>query len=169
MRGINVGTAKRVPMAELRALSEALGHQNVITILNSGNLLFDTRASSPDKLAATLRAAILKNCAVDCAVTVLAGATLKAILAHNPLDHVATDPARYLVAFPANDEALTLARTLSSSVLPPDEIAFDQHAAYLWCDGGILDAPLIKSFSKLMRERVTTRNWTTLEKICAAL
>jgi uncharacterized protein (DUF1697 family) len=169
MRGINVGTAKRVPMAELRALAEELGHTNVSTILNSGNLLFDCKATSPDKLALMLRAAIQKKCAVDCAVTVLPGATLKAILAHNPLAHVALDPARYLVAFPANDEALAQARTLSTSVLPPDEIAFDEHAAYLWCDGGILDAPLMKSFTKLMKERVTTRNWTTLVKVCAGL
>ena len=41
LRGINVGKAKRVPMADLRALMQGLGHANVRTLLNSGNAVFD--------------------------------------------------------------------------------------------------------------------------------
>lgn len=38
IRGINVGKAKRVAMADLRALVEGLGYSNVRTLLNSGNI-----------------------------------------------------------------------------------------------------------------------------------
>ena len=37
LRGVNVGKAKRVPMAEFRALLLALGYTRVATLLNSGN------------------------------------------------------------------------------------------------------------------------------------
>lgn len=41
LRGINVGRAKRVAMADLRALVEGLGFHSVRTLLNSGNVVFD--------------------------------------------------------------------------------------------------------------------------------
>jgi len=37
LRGINVGKAKRVPMADLRALMEGLGYTGVRTLLEPGN------------------------------------------------------------------------------------------------------------------------------------
>jgi uncharacterized protein (DUF1697 family) len=36
LRGINVGKAKRIAMADLRAAVEELGFTNVRTLLNSG-------------------------------------------------------------------------------------------------------------------------------------
>ena len=40
LRGVNVGGAKRVPMAELRTLLSGLGYTGVATLLNSGNAVF---------------------------------------------------------------------------------------------------------------------------------
>jgi uncharacterized protein (DUF1697 family) len=40
IRGINVGRAKRVAMADLIALVESLGYQDVRTLLNGGNIVF---------------------------------------------------------------------------------------------------------------------------------
>lgn len=44
LRGINVGKAHRVPMAELRALATGLGLTDVATHLQSGNLLHSSEA-----------------------------------------------------------------------------------------------------------------------------
>ncbi len=41
LRGINVGGNNRVEMARLKALLENIGHTNVITYINSGNVIFD--------------------------------------------------------------------------------------------------------------------------------
>ena len=40
LRGINVGRAKRIAMADLRTLFEELGFTAVCTVLNSGNVVF---------------------------------------------------------------------------------------------------------------------------------
>jgi hypothetical protein len=40
LRGINVGSRNRVAMADLRRLTEALGHTEVATYIQSGNVLF---------------------------------------------------------------------------------------------------------------------------------
>src|SRR5262245_54107358 len=50
LRGINVGRAKRISMAELKALFEALGFRNVRTLLNSGNVVFDPGRNSPENI-----------------------------------------------------------------------------------------------------------------------
>ena len=42
LRGINVGGKNKVPMADLRNMISTLGYENVITYINSGNILFDS-------------------------------------------------------------------------------------------------------------------------------
>lgn len=39
--GVNVGKAKRVPMADVRALLPGLEYAGVATLLNGGNAVFD--------------------------------------------------------------------------------------------------------------------------------
>jgi len=46
LRGINVGKGARVPMKTLKALLEGLGLGDVVTYLNSGNVVFDSALSS---------------------------------------------------------------------------------------------------------------------------
>ena len=46
LRGINVGGNKHVPMARLRTLFEALGYDDVKTLLQSGNVVFSATFSS---------------------------------------------------------------------------------------------------------------------------
>ena len=40
LRGVNVGRAKRIAMADLRQLIGKLGYTDVRTLLNSGNIVF---------------------------------------------------------------------------------------------------------------------------------
>jgi uncharacterized protein (DUF1697 family) len=48
LRGINVGTARRVNMKTLKALLESLGYANVSTYLNSGNVLFEAEGTATE-------------------------------------------------------------------------------------------------------------------------
>jgi uncharacterized protein (DUF1697 family) len=55
LRGINVGGRKPVKMADLRTSFEAMGFQNVRTVLASGNVIFGAaRPASPGEAAAPL-------------------------------------------------------------------------------------------------------------------
>jgi uncharacterized protein (DUF1697 family) len=42
LRGINVGGHHKVPMADLRTTLEKLGFENIVTLLNSGNVIFNS-------------------------------------------------------------------------------------------------------------------------------
>ena len=48
LRGINVGKGARVPMKTLKALLEGLGFSNVVTYLNSGNVVFESQLGASE-------------------------------------------------------------------------------------------------------------------------
>ena len=56
LRGINVGGNKKVPMAELKKALAALGFENIKTLLNSGNVVFETEQTPENKLVEKINA-----------------------------------------------------------------------------------------------------------------
>ena len=167
LRGINVGKAKRVPMAELRSLMEGLGHANVRTLLNSGNAVFDAPSGTPAALAKKLRAVILDQLGVDCEVIVKTAADLQAAIAEHPLRAHASDDARMLVMFMQESSALDELKALEATDWSPEAFAAGRHAAWLWCAGGIIESKLAKAAGKVLKERGTARNWATVQKLQA--
>ena len=55
LRGVNVTGYRKVDMKELKGLFEALGHTDVTTYIQSGNVVFMARKQSPDGLARAIR------------------------------------------------------------------------------------------------------------------
>ena len=167
LRGINVGKAKRVPMADLRALMEALGYANVRTLLNSGNAVFDAKGGTPAGHAKKLRAAILEKTGVDCEVVVKTAADLAAAIAEHPLRRHAEDDARMQVMFMQDASALDELKALEAGDWAPEVFAVGRHAAWLWCAGGIIESRIATAVHKVLKERGTARNWATVEKLQA--
>src|SRR5262245_54636991 len=97
IRGINVGHAKRVAMAELRALVEDLGCKDVRTLLNSGNVVFAAPGKTAEGAAARIEKGLAEELGVSAKVTVLSAAELAAALRANPLRKVADNPSRLLL------------------------------------------------------------------------
>jgi len=165
LRGINVGTAKRVSMGVLRELIAGLGYTEVGTLLNSGNLVFSGRSASTDRLARRIGKAVEDELGVRAAVMVFTAEELEAIVAANPIAHATAEPSRFLVAFVPDTVALDRAASLGNQSWSPDAFAMGPGAAYLWCATGILESPLLKAFTRLTKESATTRNWATVLKL----
>jgi uncharacterized protein (DUF1697 family) len=168
IRGINVGRGKRVAMSDLRDLMLDLGHTNVRTLLNSGNVLFQSKRPSVAKIGAAIEAAIAAKCGFSASVMVVTTQEMDRIIAENPLLHIVKDHARHLVAFVAHPMHLEPLRAMLKESWTPDMLAITRRAAYLWCAAGLIDGKLIKTFSRIARATVTTRNWTTVLKLQAA-
>jgi len=167
IRGINVG-GKRVAMADLRTLATDLGYTGVRTLLNSGNLLFSTRASAA-AAAQRLETTMASELGVTARVMVLTQAEVAEIAGKNPLAKVATNPSRLLVtvlADPADRRRLT---PLLRRRWNPESLALGRRVAYLWCPDGILESPLLEAVSKALGDRITSRNWGTMTKLHALL
>jgi uncharacterized protein (DUF1697 family) len=166
LRGINVGTAKRVRMADLRRLIEGLGGIDVRTLLNSGNVVFSV-GKNPGDFAGLIGKALVAKTGVSARVTVIPAADLAMIVRKNPLLAVADDPSRFLVSFfnrPADANAL---KPLVKQDWSPEALAVGSRAAYLWCADGILKSPLWSAVGKALSDGVTSRNWATVLKLHA--
>jgi len=87
LRGINLGGRNKVPMAELRDVVTSLGHTEVTTYIQSGNVLFTTPESDTGKLAAALEAAITDAFGLTSSVVVVSRGELAEILDRNPYQH----------------------------------------------------------------------------------
>jgi len=168
LRGVNVGRAKRIAMAELRQLIESLGNTNVRTLLNSGNVVFDTNRQSAGKLSHSIGAAIEARFGFSAAVVILSAAELAAIVRTNPLPRAPEQPSRYLVAVAPGEATLVKARALLGHQWAPEAIAIGRRAAYLWCANGILESKVLKAFERATGGATTARNWATLLKLQAA-
>lgn len=167
LRGINVGKAKRVSMAELRTLVESLGYSDVRTLLNSGNLVFTAPGITPAVAGARIEEALVKQLGVPSRITVLTSAELSAIIEGNPLVDMATDPSRLLVAVLAKPGDRKILDPLIKEDWSPEALATGSRVAYLWCPEGILASRLSEAVGKVLRDGVTTRNWSTITKLQA--
>jgi uncharacterized protein (DUF1697 family) len=167
LRGVNVGRAQRVPMADFRQLLSELGYERVATLLNSGNAVFTARSAPGSRHAASIGGAIQRRLALQVPVVVKSARELAAIVAENPLASAAAEPSRLLVAFAANEVALGRLAALSALVVPPEQFHLGQSAAYLHCPAGILRSRAGVALLGRVGQGVTTRNWATVEKLNA--
>lgn len=166
LRGINVGTAKRVAMADLRKLVETLGYGEVRTLLNSGNIVF-TAADRPAKAAARIERALRERLGVSARVMAVTAEELAAIIEENPLAASADNPSHLLVAFLADPADRSRLRPLLKQKWGTEVLALGSHAAYCWLPDGISTSPLFPVMARALDNAVTTRNWSTVLKLQA--
>jgi uncharacterized protein (DUF1697 family) len=167
LRGINVGKAKRIAMADLRALLGDLGYTDVATLLNSGNVVFKAGKGSAKKLAADISAAIATRLSIEVPVIVASARDLALIAEENPFAETADDPSRLLVAFVADASVLAAMLAIAPHVVAPEQFHIGTHAAYLHCASGILESKAAEALLGKARKTATTRNWATVQKLQA--
>lgn len=162
LRGINVGTAKRVPMAGLRDLFAQLGYKNVKTLLNSGNVVFSGGAAPEHRIEAAFAARF----GFSSRITVISASELNAAIEKNPITEI-PDPSRFLVAFLKTAAHTEQLAPLLEKAWDPEAFALGSRVAYLWCPDGILASPLGGAVNRTLRDSVTSRNWATVLKLQA--
>lgn len=169
LRGINVGGRVKIGMADLRAMLADLGYTDVATLLQSGNAMLTTTAK-PDELVTAIEKRLHAdtNLAVRCVVRT--AAELATVLARDPYDGRADDPAKYVVAF--MDKAPTKANiaAIDPAKFEPDEFRIIGREAYIWCPNGLRDTKLTApNFEKKLGVVATVRNWNTCQKVFALM
>jgi uncharacterized protein (DUF1697 family) len=167
LRGVNVGRAKRVAMADLRKLIADLGYDHVRSLLNSGNVVFTGPAKPHDTVAAEIEDALVLKLGVAARTVVLSCDELDAIISSNPLLELATDHARLLTFILSGPHLRQSIEALCDQDWRPAAVALGERAAYVWCPDGILDSPVVAAVGKRLGDATTTRNWATLSKLHA--
>jgi uncharacterized protein (DUF1697 family) len=88
LRGVNVGGRGIVSMAAIKEALVALGLSDVRTYINSGNVIFSTRASDAQQLTARIEKALEQHTRMAIKVLVMDHRTLKKMVDAIPRDWV---------------------------------------------------------------------------------
>lgn len=97
LRAVNVGGHRRVAMPQLREVVAALGYDDVVTYINSGNVAFTAGKGSAAEHAAAITGALESDLALTTTVIVRSEDELRAVVDTNPYPD--GDPSRVMVVF----------------------------------------------------------------------
>jgi uncharacterized protein (DUF1697 family) len=167
LRGINVGHAKRVAMADLRRVLESLGATGVRTLLNSGNAVFTwapARASA-GAIAGAIEDAVETRLGVSALVVVLTRAEVARILGELPASVARLDPSRVLVGVPPASGDLRGLAPVAARAWSPEILELGGRAAIMGLPEGIADSRLVAAVDAAAKKRITSRNLATMRKI----
>lgn len=161
LRGINVGGHKKIRMADLKVLYSSLGFTNVVTYIQSGNVLFECATQNPTNLSEMIEQAIFENYGFEVPVLVLTPQKMAGILAQNPFG--AEIPIEKLhvtfISQPPNETAIN---SINMYKYPPDSCYIIGDAAYICCDKYHETKYSNLFFEKHLQTKTTTRNWKTV-------
>jgi uncharacterized protein (DUF1697 family) len=163
LRGINVGGRNRVPMAELRAVLEAVGLEDVRTLIQSGNVVFRSDAHE-STLAARIEDAIADAFGVRPTVVLRTPAELETVAGASPFADSASVHVVFLEAAPER----AAAKALDPDRSPPDAFGLVGRDLYLHLPNGAGRTKLTLDYlERTLGVRGTQRNWATVLKLLA--
>lgn len=165
LRGVNVGRNNSLPMADLRAMLVDLGCTKVQTYVQSGNAVFDTSLPAA-ALARAIETRLETAMGRPIATALRTVGQMQAIVAANPFEGVATNPAYLCVTFLSHVPTKVELAPLSARDFSPDLAHAAGTEIYSWHPHGQGSSALAAAIGKLkVRGALTTRNWNTVLKL----
>ena len=112
LRGINVGGNNKIKMADLKIAVEKAGYTNVVTLIQSGNVIFDSSTKNQQKIAKELEQVILKSFRITSSVVIRSLPQMKKILAGVPRSWATNDLRKYVAFIKEPMTAIAVAREI---------------------------------------------------------
>jgi uncharacterized protein (DUF1697 family) len=164
LRGINVSGKHKIKMADLQSLFVELGHTDVVTYIQSGNVVFRGPAQRASTLTSAIEQRITHDFGFEVPVVIRTKAELAKVIDANPF--AGHDLTKVHVTFLAQKPPAALVRVLADHRSPPDEFAVVGREVYLHCPAGYGNTKLNNSFwERKLEVGATTRNWNTVKKL----
>ena len=165
LRGINVGSGRKVPMADLRKLCETLGLRQVQSYIQSGNLVFELAQPEPiPELEVRLQKAFSEAFGFEIPVLIRTSEEWAASTAKNPfLKEENVEIERLHLTCLKELPAPELLEKIKTFQYLPDRYEIIGRDVFIFCAAGYGTSKLVNSFfeSKL-KTPATTRNWKTV-------
>ena len=170
LRGINVGSARRISMPELREALAAAGLAGARTYVQSGNIVLSSKLA-PEQLAERIETVLTDKFGFDdVPVVVRTEDQLARIVKLDPLRAIVTADKLYQVSFLSGPPPPGLAERLAEAVQEPEAFVLDGREVYSWHPGGSQNSKLLRLLAdRRLGIDATARNWrtvTTLYEMC---
>jgi uncharacterized protein (DUF1697 family) len=171
LRGINVGGRKLLPMSDLRSLFEALGLADVQSLLQSGNVLFQSESQTEAELEQLLQVETEKRLGASVEYMVRSAAEWKTIVTANPFPTEAKqDPGHLLVLCLKKAPSAAEVKTLQAAITGPEIIRAKGRQLYAVYPAGVGTSKLTNALiERKLQTRATGRNWNTVLKLAELL
>jgi uncharacterized protein (DUF1697 family) len=165
LRGINIGSRNRIAMPRLREVLGEAGFDDVVTYLQSGNVVL-SGTGKPDAVAARVEREIERHFSLEIDVVVRSRAQLAAVVKRNPLGNVAKDPKRYQVSFLAAKPPRGLDAKLEAVAAEAERVVVSGREVYAWHPAGVARSKLWGLLAgRDLGVIATSRNWTTVTSL----
>ena len=174
LRGINVSGQNKIRMPELKLAYEALELSNVVTYIQSGNVIFDCEEQEPAPLGRSIEAELARSNGISVRVFLRNIDHFEQIINNNPFSTQRNeDPEKLHVSFLSDSPSES---ALSNLPLPADpkisgagkadEFMVYDKEIYLFCPNGYGRTKLSNSFfERKLSVSATTRNWKTVNAV----
>lgn len=168
LRGINVSGQKTIRMDDLRAQYVRLGFADVVTYIQSGNVIFESAEKNRAVLKTKIEKAIEKKYGFQVPVEIRSHRDFANILDHCPFAQTDVDDygTKILVTFLSASPTKANTEKLLQSVDAPEQLVVIGKEIYLFCPNGHGKSKLSNTFlENKLGIGATTRNWKTVHKL----
>lgn len=167
LRGINVGGHHKVPMQELKQVLQNMGFENIITLLNSGNVIFEAKPTEIAELESLIAQQLNSSFGFPIPVIIRSAENLEELITSDPFKGIDFTKETSLY--------LSFLRKSPQTEIPLPWVSEDNSFRILNIHGAdiisVLDLNVGKTvkgmdnLEKLFGKDITTRNWNTILKI----
>ncbi|MDP9345148.1 MAG: DUF1697 domain-containing protein [Actinomycetota bacterium] len=165
LRGINVGGHRRISMPELRDVLEAAGYEDVVTLLQSGNVVVKAKGSAK-ALGPALETLIERELDADPLVVVRTHRELGSVIDRNPFPEAVEQPRLLQVSFLSAEPGAAAVQEIETGDWGPDSVAFSGREIYASYPEGMNNSKLGRALTdRRLGVTATARNWNTVLKL----
>jgi uncharacterized protein (DUF1697 family) len=167
LRGVNVGGHNKIKMEALRALYESLGLLDAQTYVQSGNVVFRTKAKDLTQLAKQIENAIEHSFGFRPSVMLRTASELREVIARNPFaKRAGIEPGKLLVSFLGSAPSSADREAALQIKIYPEELRIDGRELYIYFPNGQGRSKLpIARIERTLKTSGTGRNWNSVTKL----
>ncbi len=167
LRSVNVAGHGRLAMDDLRRSFAELGYDDVVTYIQTGNVLFTTASKSEKAVVAAIEGQLAADYGDAPDVLLRTVADLQRAGSSSPYAKAGADPARHHVTFLATAPAKSVLAALNLPASGRDQLVVDGREVYVHTPNGYAETKYTGTFLERRLGVVsTTRNWNTVTKLC---
>jgi uncharacterized protein (DUF1697 family) len=148
-------------MSDLRALFQSLGHSDVSTFIQSGNIIFTSRTRADP---ADLESALLDRFRISIPVVLRTHQELEGVLGRNPFGKV--DASKLHVGFMAGKPPAVAVAGIDATPFHPEQLAIRDKEVYFHLPNGMGRSKLPAYLDRRLKTPITIRTWNTVTKLC---
>jgi uncharacterized protein (DUF1697 family) len=170
LRAVNVGGNNGLPMKTLAKIMMELGHGDVKTHLQSGNVVFSSDREDERAMSTEIAAAIEAQAGFRPAIMLRSRAEIEGVIAGNPLLTPEINPARMLTVFLEEKPAAEGIARLEPERFPNEKFAVVGREMYVLYDDGMGNSKFTPAYyERRLNVLGTGRNWNTVTKVLALM